>query len=159
MVSLTSTKKGWLKLLRSLRISFPIDLDSLGALSGFLDTYFMITCLLGRQLHGLFFPLSLSLSFFAELICSSRGRAAGFWETICSLRAGHSGERPWIRLLTQRRHLALCSLLFLLAVFWDELSFYYWAKWSSFSTEGQNSLSSVPDPVTTRTEYARLKVW
>lgn len=82
-----------------------------------------------------------------------------FWETICSLRAGHSGERPWIRLLTQRRHLALCSLLFLLAVFWDELSFYYWAKWSSFSTEGQNSLSSVPDPVTTRTEYARLKVW
>lgn len=56
-------KKGWSKPLRSFQISFPIDLESLDALNGFLDTYFVIICLLGRELHGLFFPLSLSSSF------------------------------------------------------------------------------------------------
>lgn len=69
MVSLTSIKKikkepGWLKPFGTVKVSCHTGLDSLDGLNGFLDTYCLIACLLGRQRCPQTPCLSLSRFFF-----------------------------------------------------------------------------------------------
>lgn len=90
MVSLTSIKKikkepGWLKPFGTVKVSCHTGLDSLDGLNGFLDTYCLIACLLGRQRCPQTPCLSLSRFFFfpflsnvAGLCCECRGWGS-FW--------------------------------------------------------------------------------
>lgn len=88
MMSLTSIKKRWSKCYRekfshrSWQFRCPKQIfrcllyDHLSAWQTVARTLFSLS-------HFLPPSFSVSLSFFAELICSSRGGAVGFWENIC----------------------------------------------------------------------------
>lgn len=131
MMSLTSIKKGDRS---TSERSFPIDLDSLDALNRFLDAYFMITCLLDRQLHGLFFPsLTFSLPLSQSLCLSLQSLFAHLevgqldFGRISASRAGHEGWSLWQKTLNQTVDAQeascplLSTLLFGSVLRWGEL--------------------------------------